>query len=97
MTSKDLFPINFPKFLRNVPFVKRRKKTAFTVRYLSDLSTKSFLIIHVIVFNLNLKSRYRVGPILLHFTFKDIVRDAFKIDGYSFPKSLSRDCLSVHA
>lgn len=42
MTSQDLFPINFPKCLRTVPFVTRRKKAVFKVRYLSDLLTKSF-------------------------------------------------------
>jgi len=42
MTSQDLFPINFPKFLRTVQFVTRRKKAVFKVRYLSDLFTKSF-------------------------------------------------------
>ena len=26
MTSQDLFPINFPKFLRTVPFMTRKKR-----------------------------------------------------------------------
>ena len=42
MTSQDIFPKNFPKFLRTVPFVTRNKKADFIVRYLSNLSPKSF-------------------------------------------------------
>ena len=42
MTSQDLFPIHFLKFLQTVPFVTRRKKAVFKVGYLGDLLTKSF-------------------------------------------------------
>lgn len=57
-TSQDLFPINFPKFLRNVPFVTRRKDTASRRLFDSDFAYSH----HCLSFELKIK----VGPISLH-------------------------------
>ena len=62
---------NCPKFLRTVPFVKRRKKAVFKVEYLGDFLTKPGKTLYYdyldwyVLFQLIIK----LDPISLHLTF----------------------------
>ena len=62
---------NFPTFPRTVPFVRRRKRAIFNVKYLGDVLMKSCKTLDYDYFDYDLffKVKIKPGPISLHLTF----------------------------